>query len=206
MEPKKDVLSPGVRISEDLNRKYEAAIRHYGAGHPGYIRACMEAVIEHCANDDEVILPLGLRVQRIFECPHCRRSFLNSKAKSIQGQAAIASMHGECHPRAVLPEQVPTEEERTAREVLFAGVRVPSELAAKVPSALQRLNLSDDYSQARIEVVEDLVRIAEAGLRLKRPIRLMTEEESREHRRSDPPPPQRGKMARRNGGSRRARR
>jgi hypothetical protein len=173
MEPKKDVLSPGVRVAEELYRKYESAIRYYGAGHPGYIRACMEAIIEHCDNHDEVILPLGLRVERIFECPHCRRTFLNNKARSIQGREVIENAMGEMHPRAVLPEQAP-EMHPTSGEVLFPGMKVPLALAAEVASAIEKL-MPDDYTEARREVLKDLVQIAKAGERLKRPVQLVRE-------------------------------
>ena len=173
MEPKKDVLSPGVRVSEEFDRQYEEAIRYYGASHAGFVRAAMQAVVGHHAQRDEVVLPLELRVERIVECPHCRRMFLNVKAKSARGEEALGRMQTQYHPHAVLPENLAGHS--THKDVLFPGMILSSEFAEKVVAAIEKLDLSSDYTEARREVLTDLIRIAEAGEHLVRPIRMFTQ-------------------------------
>jgi hypothetical protein len=77
MEPKKDHFLTGIRIPQDFCKRYDAALKHYGASHPGFHRAAMRSLVNHYEKHDRIILPLDLRIERLWACPHCHHEFMN---------------------------------------------------------------------------------------------------------------------------------
>jgi hypothetical protein len=77
MDEKKTDLLPRIRIGPEQYAALKDALAHYGMTLPAFARACILALIRHTKKDDKVIMPIDLRIEREWVCPHCLHHFTN---------------------------------------------------------------------------------------------------------------------------------
>ena len=85
---KKDTHLPGIRVPEALAKRYEKALEYFGAQHAGFVRAMIRAVVKHAESNDNVLLPVSLRIERYLQCPHCHHMFSNVDASDAPTDVA----------------------------------------------------------------------------------------------------------------------
>lgn len=92
MDKKKTDLLPAIRISAHQKTELLDALMHYGMTLPVFARACCLALIRHTKKDDRIIMPIDLRVEREWMCPHCHHHFTNVEKNVVSNPIHIKEL------------------------------------------------------------------------------------------------------------------